>query len=410
MKVWVKLLIGSVLGLLLGFFLPGDNEAVSGIFSFLVEIAIGMGRYTAVALILFSLIIGIYELRQDGEFWKLVLKTIAGIAATAVFVITAGIIITAVFPPGRIPVLTEQSAEKFSLEAERCFIEMFPSNMLSAITGNGGYLFPVGVFALFTAIGLSYDKNYTKQIISIVDSLSRIFYNITALFSEILGFMIIILSAYWAIRYQSVIQTGVFNGIIYFLLIFALVFAFIIMPAALYFVNKYKTPWKTVYASVNAAIAAFFSGDINFSVPVFTHQTKENLGVRRRANTVTTLLWTTFGRSGSAMVAVISFVVIVKSYSSLNIEAGMLINIGLNAFLISFLLGRNPGDGAFAVLAVLCSRYGHDFETGYLILKPISFYLISVGTFLDIMFASFGCFTIARISGFQIERETKRFI
>jgi Na+/H+-dicarboxylate symporter len=410
MKVWVKLLIGSALGLLLGFLLPYDNPGVSGAFSYLAKLAVGVGRYTAAPLIIFSLTIAIYELRQDNGFWRLVFRTMMFIVVTSVFVITLGIVVTMFFPPERIPILIEQQAEQISLGVGLYFLEMFPSNMMSVISSDGIYLFPVCIFAFFMAIGLSYDKNYTKPVLSIVDSLSRIFYHIAAFFSEILGLLMIILSAYWAIQYHDVMNAGVFKAIVRLLLIFSIIVAFIILPLFLFFIKNNKNPWKTVYAALGSAIAAFFSGDINFTLPVLIQQSKENLGIRRRSNALTIMLWTIFGRAGSATVAAVSFIVIIKSYSSLGIPNENLFSIGLQALAISFFLARNPGDGAFAALAVLCSGYGHGFETGFLILKPVAFYLISIGAFLDVVIASLGSFAIARLSGFQLEKETKNYL
>jgi Na+/H+-dicarboxylate symporter len=410
MKVWVKLLIGSMLGLLLGFLLPHDNPSVLDAFSYLAKLAISAGRYTAAPLIIFSLTIAIYELRQDSGFWRLVFRTLLLIVVSSVFVIALGIVVTMFFPPERIPILIEQQAEQITLGTGLYFLELFPSNMMSIISSDGIYLFPLCVFAFFMAIGLSYDKNYTKPVLSIVDSLSRIFYHIAAFFSEILGLLVIVLSAYWAIQYHTIIDAGIFKAILRFLLIFSGILAFIILPLFIFLVKKYRKPWKLIYAALGSAIAAFFSGDINFTLPVLIQQSNENLGIRRRANAVTVMLWTVFGRAGSAMVAAISFIVIIKSYSSLGIPYENLLSIGLQSLLISFFLARNPGDGAFAALAVLCSGYGRGFETGFLILKPVAFYLISIGTFLDVMIASLGSFAIARLSGFQIEKETKNFI
>jgi Na+/H+-dicarboxylate symporter len=409
MKVWVKLLIGSALGLLLGFLLPQDSS-ITNVFSYMSQFALSAGRYTALALIIFSLTIAIYELRQDGAFWPLVFKTLGLIAAASLFIISLGIVITVFFPPERIPILIEQQAERITLGAGPYFLEMFPSNMLSVITSNGVYIFPVCVFAFFMAIGLSYDKNYTKPVLSLIDSLSRIFYHIAAFFSEILGILVIMLAAYWALRYHSAMDAGIFKAILRLLLIFSITLGFVILPLFLCLVKNYRKPWKIVYASLASALSSFFSGDINFSLPILIQQSKENLGIRRRANSVILALWTTFARSGSAMVAAVSFIVIIKSYSSLDIKIESYLSIGLQALLISFFLARNPGDGAFAALAVLCAGYGHGFENGFLILKPLAFYLISIGAFLDVMIASLGSFAIARLTGYQNEKEIKYFI
>jgi hypothetical protein len=110
------------------------------------------------------------------------------------------------------------------------------------------------------------------------------------------------------------------------------------------------------------------------------------------------------------MTACVAFIVIIQSYSSLGIPAGGIISIGITAFCLSFLLAHNSADAAFTALAVLCTRYGHGFETSYLILKPIAFYLISIGTFIDIIITALGSFAAARLCGFEEIRPASRFI
>jgi Na+/H+-dicarboxylate symporter len=219
-----------------------------------------------------------------------------------------------------------------------------------------------------------------------------------------------LLAAYWAVQYKSVANIAMFKSILGLLLIFALVIGLIILPLFLFLLKGKQKPWKTLYAALGPSIAAFFSGNINFSIPILFMHIKENLGIRRRSSSLTLALWTTFGRGGSAMVAVVSFIVILKSYSSLGIAFNEIILIALHALILSFLLAGNPANAAYTALAVLCSGYGHGFETGYLILKPIAFYLISIGTFLDILLTALGSYVIAVLSGFQENRSTKRFI
>jgi Na+/H+-dicarboxylate symporter len=110
------------------------------------------------------------------------------------------------------------------------------------------------------------------------------------------------------------------------------------------------------------------------------------------------------------MIAATTFIVIIKSYSSLGITAADVVSIGFRAVLISFLLARHPGDGAYTALAILCMDYGRGFEAGYLILKPLAFYLIAVGTFLDVMISSYAAFALAKLSGFQEEKSVRHFI
>ena len=410
MKVWIKLLVGSILGITLGFLLPQDNQALISALAWLEKLALGIGRYAVIPVLVFSLTIAIYELRQDRQFWPLVFKNCLLIIGTSIFVIFSGVLATLVFKPSRIPILIEEQLDAISLNTAENIRDLFPANMFSVLAGEGSYLFPVCVFAFFLGMGLSYDRNYTKPVIALADALSRIFYHVASFFSEILGFIMIVLSCYWAVRFQGVLRADVFRDLVILLGVFSLALGFGILPLLLYFLKPNVNPWAVLYGSIGPAIAAFFSGDINFSFPVLLRHTKENFGARRRSNAVSLTLFTTFCRSGSAMVAAAAFIVIIKSYSSLGITTLDVLSISIRAFGISFLLARHPGDGAYTALAVLCLGYGKGFEAGYLILKPLAFYLVAIGTFLDVIIASFATYTIARMNGFSEEKNPGQFI
>ncbi|MDR3343226.1 MAG: cation:dicarboxylase symporter family transporter [Treponema sp.] len=410
MKVWIKLLIGSVLGVVLGGVLPSDNQTIMAVLVWLQEPAIGIGRYAMVPILVFSLSVAVYELRQDDFFWRLLFRWFLVMLGTTLLVISSGILVTLLFPPARIPILIEEQVAAVSLGGVDNITALFPSNMFAVLVSDGVYVLPLCVFAFFFGIGLSYDRSYTKPIIALVDSLSRIFYHIGVFFSEILGFVIITLSAYWAIRYHTIIRGDAFRDLILLLGIFSAVLGLIVLPLLLYFLGPKTHPWAIVYGSLGPALAGFFSGDINFTFPVLLRHVKESLGVRRRVNAVTLPLFAIFGRAGSAMVAAMAFIVIIKSYSSLEITMADIVAIGMRACIISFLLVRHPGDAAYTALAVLCLHYGRGFEAGYLILKPIAFYLIAVGAFLDVMIASLATYALAKITGFQETKSIRHFI
>ena len=374
------------------------------------DLAIRLGRYVLVPMVVFSLTIAVYELRQDGHLWGLIFRTFLVMIFCSAFVIVAGIIVVLLFPPSRIPILNIEHAEAVSLDIAGRIMELFPSNMFTAMFNDGVYLLPLCVFALFLGIGLSYDWNYTKPIISLFDSLSRIFYYISTIFSEVLGLILIVLSAYWAIRFGNVVRAEIYRDLILLLAVFSIILGCGILPLFIYFLRPKTNPWLVLYGSISQGLAAFFSGDINFTLPILYRQMKENLGVRRRANSITVTLFAFFGRAGSAMVAAVSLIVIINSYSSLSISTSSIITIAFRALLISFLLAGYPGTGAYTALAVLCLEYGQGFEAGYLILRPLAFYLIAIGTFLDVMICSVASYGIGRFSGFQENRELKRFL
>jgi len=411
MKVWLKLLIGSILGFAIGFLLPYESQRIVSVMQWLEKLALGIGRYAVVPVLVFSLTIAVYELHQEDQFWRLVLRNILLIAAASVFVIASGIVTTLFFSPGRIPIERVEQLEAISLDAGKNIIDAFPPNMFSVLVGEGNYLFPICVFAFFLGMSLNYDRNYSKPVISMVDSLSRVFYHIASFFSEILGFILIVLSAYWAVRFHAVRQARVFHDLIIMLGCFSIVLCFGVLPLFLYFLRPRVNPWRTLYGFLGPALAAFFSGDINFSLPVLMRHLKENFGVRRRSSAVSLSLCNAFCRGGSAMVAAAAFIVIIKSYSYLPIALPDVFLIGLQALLISFALARHPGDGAYIAVAALCMNYGGgEYSAGYLILKPLVFYLVAVGTFIDVMLSAFVSFVAAKTTGHIEEKNIVHFI
>lgn len=410
MKVWLKLLIGSLLGVTLGLLLPHDNQAVISALAWVEILAIRIGRYSLAPVIFFSLAVAVYELRQDNRMWGLVFRAAALIIGSSVLLVFFGLLAVIVFPPARIPILIEGQKEVLSLAIADGVLELFPSNAFAALISDGSYILPLCVLAFFLGAGLSYDRTYTKGIAQFVDALSRIFYYVISFFSEILGAVIIVLGAFWAIRFQGALHSEVFRDLIILLAGLALVTGFGIIPLLLYLLGPKINPWKQLYGSTGSIIAGFFSGDLNFTLPILIRSAKENHGVKRRVNALTLPLFSAFGRGGSAMVAAVSLIVIIKSYSSLGVTLADLFTISLASVIVSLLLARHPGDGTFAALAVLCGFYGRGFEAGYLILKPVAFYLIAIGTFLDVVIASIGTYALGRMSGYQEEKEIRHFI
>jgi len=411
MNVWVKLLIGSILGMIIGFLLPAENINISSIFQWMEKLALGMGRYVVVPVLVFSLTLAVYELRMDEKFWPMFFKNILFITAVSLFVVFSGVLITMVFTPDRIPIEKAEQFEALSLDTAQNILDLFPSNMLSVLMSSGTYLFPICVFAFFFGIGLNYDRNHAKPVISLLDSLSRIFYHVASFFSEILGFILIVLSAYWAVRFNVILKAKIYKDLVVMLGVFSVVLCFGILPLFLYFLKPKVNPWLVLYGFFGPALAAFFSGDINFSIPVIQRHSKENFGIRRRSSALSLSLFSTFCRCGSAMVAAAAFIVIIKSYSYFRLDLTDILSIGFRAFAISFLLARHPGDGAYVALAALCLSYGGgEYRAGYLILKPLAFYLVAIGTFIDVMLNAFGSYILAKANGFYEEKNLVRFI
>jgi len=146
------------------------------------------------------------------------------------------------------------------------------------------------------------------------------------------------------------------------------------------------------------------------TLPVLLRHTNESLGVRRRISSVTLPMFSIFGRGGSALVVTVSFIVILKSYSSLGISFSDMVWLIGAAILISFFLGRFPSGGTFIALAAICALYGRGFEAGYLILKPAAFFLGSVAAAIDALTALAGTYIVGKKWDMVNHRDLRFFI
>ena len=63
MKLWIKYLIASLLGVACAFILPTNNEAISSALEYLTELVIRFGRYMTIPVMFFTVIVAVNKLR-----------------------------------------------------------------------------------------------------------------------------------------------------------------------------------------------------------------------------------------------------------------------------------------------------------------------------------------------------------
>jgi aerobic C4-dicarboxylate transport protein len=411
MKIWIKFLTGTVLGVFLGLLLPVQNSELTSFFTFLYSLVIQIGRYCLFPLLFFSIAIGVYELREDKQLSKVLVKGIAFLLITSAALVVFGIVSVFVFSPDRIPILSEGSPEKITLDLKQAVLSLFPNNLFAIFSQDGNYLLPVCFLSMILGLAFTVDKTLTKPVLAIFDSLSRIFYHILSFFIEFIGIGIVFLAAGATLQIRAISDIQIFAGLMSLLAVDTLFVAFVIFPLMVYLLGGRKSnPYKYLYGILAPALAAIFSGDVHFSLAMLLKHEKENLGVRRRIGTVSLPFFTLFGRAGTAMVTAVSFVVIIKSYSSLGINLGQVFWIAGASFIISLLLGSVPGMGSMVSISVLCTIYGQGFEAGYLIVKPIAFFLVACGTFIDCITASLCTLVIAKQENAQTDHELRHFV
>ena len=409
MKIWIKYLIGSVLGIIIAAISSSDSAFLNAAVDFAANIAIQFGRYSLYPVLFFGFTVSISKLRESRSLLKLSIYIAVFIILSSLLAALLGLISISISSPPRIPIFVEETSSVENLGVMESFLRLFPSSAFEAFM-DGLYILPLCIFAGFAGAACAVDKNISKPVFTLFDSLSRVSYAVMAFFVDMFSIGLIAVSVNWFIKFQAMLSTKFFTGLVVLLLVDFFIIALIIYPIILKIMCKDINPYKVLYASIAPVCAAFFSGDTNLTLPVLLRHSNESLGVRRRISSVSLPVFSVFGRAGSAMVVTISFIVILNSYSSLGISfEDRFWLVGIST-LFSFFLGRFPITGTYVSLVAVCAIYGRGFESGFLILRPAAFFMGSVAAAIDALTAMVGTYIIGHLSKMTNTRTLRFFI
>ncbi|UTC82120.1 dicarboxylate/amino acid:cation symporter [Treponema denticola] len=409
MKIWIKYLIGSVLGIIIAAISSSDSAFLNAAVDFAANIAIQFGRYSLYPVLFFGFTVSISKLRESRSLLKLSIYIAVFIILSSLLAALLGLISISISSPPRIPIFVEETSSVENLGVMESFLRLFPSSAFEAFM-DGLYILPLCIFAGFAGAACAVDKNISKPALTLFDSLSRVSYAVMAFFVDMFSIGLIAVSVNWFIKFQAMLSTKFFTGLVVLLLVDFFIIALIIYPIILKIICRDINPYKVLYASIAPVCAAFFSGDTNLTLPVLLRHSNESLGVRRRISSVSLPVFSVFGRAGSAMVVTISFIVILNSYSSLGISfEDRFWLVGIST-LFSFFLGRFPITGTYVSLVAVCAIYGRGFESGFLILRPAAFFIGSVAAAIDALTAMVGTYIIGHLSKMTNTRTLRFFI
>lgn len=409
MKIWIKYLLGAVVGAVLGITMK-DFFSDPVVFDTGHRIILCIGKYTFFPMILFSVAFSVSKLMTEKRLLGIFIKTVSfTVASSLILTLLGGTAALLVFQ-GRIPLIAETDT-RYVLPSLASHIAMiFPDNFFEIFTSSGNYLLPVLVLAVLMGLSMNYANLYTRPISQIFDSMSRIMYDINSLIIEFMPLGIVFLSASMTAYVMNNSQMGLYSYLFITVAAASAVVIFILIPLGLLICcRRTENPFKAVYAMLAPAMAAFFSGDIYFAANTLVKSSFENIGAKRKASAPIIGFLTVFSRSGTAMVSGAAIIIIIRSYTGIEITYESFFFLMLNTFLISFILGAVPGVGTAVSVTMLCSAYGHGIENGWLAIQPVMFLLISFSVMIDIIVMGFINAVITHQASLRKEINIRKF-
>ncbi len=386
MKLWMKTAIGIIIGILIALFIPFGDTTTELIQSF-SEIAINIGRYVVFPLVFFSLAISICKLRRENKLFKTTLFTIIYLVGSTLILVVLGVIITLIISPPIIPLSVEtQTIFDFSTEKNSLLL-LFPKNLFTVFVGKSNVLLPLYFLSFIIGFTLYKDREISEPTFNLFDSLSRIFFEINIFITKITPILLAVLSFNLIKNLTNITDFLMFKDLIVILSISSIVILIVIYPFILYLSDKKKNPYKTLSAMIAPVLTGAISGDTFFSLSILTRSGKEDLGISRKISALTYPLCAMFGKAGTALVTSVSFLTIIKSYTSLEITPYQILWVILFSILISFALASIPSIGVYTALYLLSTTYSqlHSTHTdSYLLIKPIIPILIGFSVMIDL--------------------------
>ncbi|MFP4425098.1 MAG: cation:dicarboxylate symporter family transporter [Spirochaetaceae bacterium] len=389
MKLWLRLLIGLVVGLLLGLYLPDRAGDTGALFSDLSALVINIGRFLLFPLVFFSAVTAVDELRDESNLLSVLLWTLLLVFATALGSVVIATAFILIFAPERIPPILEEGEPQRIEGLTELLSDVFPRNLFSLFAGDGTALLPLLVLAFILGSVLAYDRHVTDPVATVVDSASRIFYRLSSLLVEVIGIGLIAVAASLMLNLRRTAELAIYGQLLLVVSVAILFVGLILYPLAIYLINRRSDPFRWLASMAAPAMQALASGDVYFAYPTLVRVTSKEREIGRRRGGAILPVATLFGRAGSAAVAAATFIVIIRSYTALEIGLGEVLWILLFATLYSLLLARFPAAGVPVLLGTLATNYGQGMEEAYLIVFPAMPILLRLGAMLDTITAGF---------------------
>ncbi len=394
LNLYIFLAIG--LGLLTAFFVPINLMASNvGQYVWLAgDLMVRFFAYLARPLFFFSVALSVAYLRRHKKFWPMLGQAVLlGVFFSFLFSLL-GALVALVVPTQRIVISLDQEILTPLVTASELMERVLPFNLFTSVLDN--WFFPLFFLASLIGLNLLFDHEATEPTFNLFDSLSRIFYNALAALMRFAFIPAFLLAYKLGITFKMDPQLPQFYSILRLASFSTVVLTFGLLTLFYSWFVEARKPLNWLrggsgalgFALVNTVDAATYA-----SYSYFSHQEQR---IKRDLGGMLIPFFMLFFRAGLAFMVSMSMVIILKSYSTLEISLGQLTVTVLASFAASFMI-ISPAGTTFAQAMLLTAfMYGRGVEGGLRVLDTIVPYLSVLANFMDIAVLMFCLNLLAR--------------
>jgi len=396
MKLWVKILIALVLGVITGFLLGPQAE----IFKPVGTIFLNLISMIIVLLVLSSMTVGITSIHDPQKLGRVGLKTLLLYILTTIIAIAFGIFFAKLFQPGL--GLGLQATTEVNLgptpSITEIILSIVPKNPIASLAE--GNVLQIIVFALFFGVAINFAGEKGKPILEFLESLADVMYRLTSIIMEFspIGVFAIMASVTGSFGIGVLVPLAKFLTTYY---LACAVHVVIVFCGILWLLAKLN-PIPFFKGMSDAIMVAFSTCSSSATLPVSMHCAQKNLGVSKNITSFVLPLGSTINMNGAAIFQGMSAVFVSQAYG-IDLSWQALLTIVVTATLSAIGAAGIPGTG-FIMLTVVFASVGLPIE-GLALLAGIDRVREMVSTVLNILGDAVVAVYVAKQEGELDERQ-----
>lgn len=391
MKLWLKMILAIVVGVVLGFFLQEKAlflKPVGSIFLNLLSMVVGI-------LVFSSMVVGIASMSDLKKLGRVGIKSLSLYLITTALAIGVSLAVGLLINPGKglnlslgQNVITAPEVTKLG----DMITNLFPSNpFLSFVEGN---ILQIIVFACFFGISIQFSGKKGESVLSFFNGLSEVMLSMTQIIMKFAPYGVIAIMAWISGSFGLVVLFPLFKFLCAHYLACVLHTVFILGGFLWFFAKLRLIPFFKGMSEAIVCAASITSSSA--TLPVTMRCVQNNLGVSSSVAGFVLPLGATVNMNGTAIFQGLAAIFVAQAYG-IHLTVCNLIIVVITATLSAVGSAGIPG-GGIVTLSLVLSSIGLPLE-GIAILAGIDRLRDIIGTVVNILGDAVVALVVAKTEG-----------
>lgn len=399
MKLWIKILIAIVLGIITGTILGPRADYLKPI----GDIFLSLINMIIVLLVLSSMTVGITSIHDPHKLGRVGIKTLGLYLCTTIIAIVLGLSFAKLFNLGSdmglqavmLPIVHSIPSETQSLG--EILQSTIPHNPITSLAE--GNVLQIIVFAIFLGIAINFAGDKGKPLLEFLESLADVMYRLTSIIMEFSPYGVFAIMAWVAGSFGLAVLLPLGKFLLTYYLA-CTIHILVVFCGILWLANLSLLPFFKGMG--DAIMVAFSTCSSSATLPVSMHCVQKNLGVSKNITGFVLPLGSTINMNGAALFQGMSVVFVAQAYG-IQLELKSLLTIVITGTLSAIGAAGIPGTG-FIMLSVVFASVGLPIE-GLALLAGIDRLREMMSTVLNILGDAVCAVYVAKQEGELDERQ-----